>query len=78
MPFWSDRAYAARAAREEWGAYTPTAIPLAAFIDTWLAGMQKDGVLVGPNWDANGCGLELLPDALAEDLRVALAQLPAH
>jgi len=78
MPFWSDRAYAARAAREEWAAYTPTAIPLAVFIDTWLAGMQKDGVLVGPNWDANDCGVELLADALAEELKAALSQRLAH
>jgi hypothetical protein len=78
MPFWSDRAYAARAARAEWAAFTPTAIPLAVFIDTWLAGMQKDGVLVGPNWDANDCGVELLADALAEELEVALTRRFAH
>ena len=33
MPFWSDRAYARRAAKEEWAAYEPTAIGLDAFLD---------------------------------------------
>jgi hypothetical protein len=38
MPFWSDRAYAQRAANRFWEGYTPTAIPLARFLERWLAG----------------------------------------
>lgn len=68
MPFWSDRAYAARAAREEWQRMEPTSIPLSTFIDSLLRGMHDDGILVGPNWDAQGCGLELEPLALAREL----------
>jgi hypothetical protein len=30
--------------------------------------MDKDGVLVGPNWDANLCGLEVEPLELSQKL----------
>ena len=57
--FWSDRAYAARHQKEEWLDYVPTEIALDEFIDAWLRGMSEDGVLAGPNWDANLCGMEV-------------------
>jgi hypothetical protein len=65
---WS-RAVGRRVAmREEWADYEPTAIPLDSFIDPWLNGMHEDGVLVGTNWDANNCGLEVPADQLAQEL----------
>ena len=39
-------------------------------IDTWLAGMSEDGVLVGTNWDAELEGLEVEPSDLAEELLI--------
>ena len=68
MPFWSDRAYAARAAANAWPHLQPTAIPLERFINAWLKGMYEDGVLVGTNWDANNCGLEVDAGDLADEL----------
>jgi hypothetical protein len=68
MPFWSDKAYASRAAKEDWSSYHPTEIPLAEFIDHWLRGMSADGVLVGTNWDANLTGMEVEPAVLAQEL----------
>jgi hypothetical protein len=76
MPFWSDRAYARRAARAEWAAYEPTRIELSEFIDGWLKGMHEDGVLVGTNWDANNRGLEVPAVDLAQAL-VTLLDRPA-
>jgi hypothetical protein len=61
LVFWSDRAYAARHVVEDWSAYVPATIPLEAFLTRWLPGMEGDRVLVGPNWDAHLCGLELEP-----------------
>lgn len=69
MPFWSDRAYAQRAAKDGWAHYVPTLITLDQFLDRWLPGMQDDGRLVGTNWDANNCGIELTADALSKQLR---------
>ena len=68
MPFWSDRAYAQRAARDEWGHYAPASLSLAQFLETWLVGMSADRILVGTNWDFNFCGLEVEPADLAQRL----------
>ncbi len=68
MPFWSDQAYAARAAREEWSSYSPAEIPLSDFLDLWLQGMSADGVLVGTNWDAALTGREIEAEDLAAEL----------
>lgn len=68
LVFWSDRAYAQRHVQGEWSQHVPTPIPLDEFIDHWLRGMDEDGTLVGPNWDAGLCGLEVEPRDLAEKL----------
>ncbi len=57
--FWSDQAYAARHIIAEWAEYKVSEIGLDEFIGAWLRGMHEDGSLVGPNWDANLCGLEV-------------------
>jgi hypothetical protein len=72
MPFWSDRAYAKRAAQEDWAQYEPTPIPLHEFMKSWLEGMHADGTLVGTNWDAHNCGLEVAPLQLAKDLQAEI------
>lgn len=66
--FWSDRAYAARHRKEEWADHIPTEIAFDDFVDAWLKGMNEDGVLAGPNWDANLCGLEVKARELADRL----------
>jgi hypothetical protein len=68
--FWSDRAYAARCAREDWATFVPTAIDLASFIVNWLPGMARERQLAGVNWDGELCGIESEPQAL----KVALEQ----
>jgi len=68
MPFWSDKAYATRAVKDEWSSYSPTEIPLPEFLDRWLKGMSADGVLVGTNWDAHLTGTEIEAAELAQEL----------
>jgi hypothetical protein len=68
IPFWSDEAYARRAATRDWAEYVPVAISLDVFIDKWLKGMHKDGTLVGTNWDAHNCGEEIEPRELVDAL----------
>jgi hypothetical protein len=67
-PFWSDEAGARLHCADDWAGFVPDSLPVDVFIDTWLAGMSEDGVLVGTNWDAELSGLELEPDALAQEL----------
>ncbi len=71
MMFWSDRAYAAQCAKEEWSDYEPTAILLEKFLAAWLPGLDKDGMLVGTNWNAHLIGLEVSPQQLREELIVS-------
>lgn len=65
---WSDEASAAVHQKGEWEYYEPTAIDLEEFVDFWLNGMHEDGVLVGPNWDAQLSGLECPAGEVAERL----------
>lgn len=68
MPFWSHKAYAKRVVKEEWVTYKPTSIDFDEFIDSWLKGMNEDGILVGVNWNAHLIGKEVEPRDLAKDL----------
>jgi hypothetical protein len=67
-PFWSDEAGARVHASGDWSEYRTASLDLDLFIDTWLAGMSEDGVLVGTNWDADLSGLEVEPVDLAQAL----------
>lgn len=68
IPFWSDEADAKAQCSGEWADNTAKSIELELFIETWLTGMAEDGVLVGPNWNAEMAGLEVEPGDLAEEL----------
>ena len=68
LMFWSERADAQRHVQGEWAEHQPTAIPLDEFIDHWLQGMDEDGALVGPNWDADLSGLEMEPSEMEVEL----------
>lgn len=69
MPFWSDEAYAKQCAKKEWSHYIPTAIPLDAFLQNWLPGMDEDNLLAGVNWNVHLVGAEEEPSALALGLQ---------
>jgi len=66
--FWSDREDALSHRKEDWADHEPVAIGFDDFIDGWLQGMDSDGVLAGPNWDANLTGLEISAKDLADAL----------
>ncbi len=66
IPFWSSQADALAQCRDEWAGNTVEAIELTAFTENWLSGMAEDGLLVGPNWNAEMEGLEIEPVDLAE------------
>jgi len=68
--FWSTVDEAVIHCTDDWAGYKPASLELDLFIDTWLAGMSEDGVLVGTNWDAELEGLEVEPSDLAEELLI--------
>tara|TARA_R110001583_G_scaffold124337_2_gene275800 strand:- start:762 stop:1187 length:426 start_codon:yes stop_codon:yes gene_type:complete len=68
IPFWSDEADAKAQCADEWADNVAKSISLDLFVERWLTGMAEDGVLVGPNWNLDMEGLEIEPEALAEQL----------
>lgn len=68
IPFWSNSEDAKAQCADEWAEYEVKSISLAVFAERWLTGMAEDGVLVGPNWNAEMEGLEVEPEAIAEQL----------
>lgn len=68
IPFWSAEEDAKAQCSGEWAGNIAKAIELDVFVETWLTGMAEDGVLVGPNWNADMSGLEVEPGDMAEEL----------
>ncbi|SDX36579.1 Protein of unknown function [Amycolatopsis xylanica] len=54
LPYWSTQARAARAAKVWGGGLKPASLPLAHWVERELAGIEKDGFLVGLNWSGPG------------------------
>lgn len=66
--FWSDKAYAKRHCNGPWANYKPAPIALDSFLQNWLPGLQRDGHLVGVQFNADLAGLEVEPSKLATDI----------
>ncbi len=71
IPFWSDAAYARRAAKEAPpdDGYVVDSVPLRTFLQNILGNFQRDDVLVGPNYTRDMAGLELDPRDVFEEFR---------
>lgn len=71
IPFWSDAAYARRAAKEapEDDGYVVDSMPLRTFLQDILGNFQRDDVFVGPNYTRDMAGLELDPRDVFEEFR---------
>lgn len=52
MPFWSKRSRAERVlgAVPAYRGFDVVEIPVADWLDSWLPGLDRDGLLVGVNW----------------------------
>jgi len=66
--FWSSKALAKIHVTDEWKKYQPIAIELNEFIDSWLHGMDEDGIYAGVNWTKELDGIEIEPVILIDDL----------
>ena len=69
---WSDRADAARVEHSAFPEYEPVELSLFDFLYRWLAGMERDRVLAGTNWNGDLAGLEINPADLRQQLLSAL------
>lgn len=70
--FWSDAAYARRAMSKDYQDCEPATIDLFSFLFRWLPGMMADSVVVGTNYTADLCGLEIEPMGLQDQLLDAM------
>ena len=73
IPFWSSTYL-------KYGTYftqgeTSHTLQLRPFMEKWLKGMDKDGVVVGVNWDDEGVGAEILPKDLYLALRDKMTEM---
>lgn len=67
---WSDEAYVIRAQKafaEDGREATITCVDISDFVENVLYNMQEDGILLGPNWNADFAGLEFIPMRVAKD-----------
>lgn len=72
LPFWSDAAYARRAA-EQVDEAEVTEVALFDFLFRWLPGMADDGVLAGTNWSGDLAGKEVEPLELQDEILAAMS-----
>lgn len=70
MPLWSSKALATEHCTEEWADYIAAEIPLAEWLELWVADLVEDDVVIGINWRGEDNDLEVdlaeLTQALAE------------
>lgn len=67
QPFWSSQARAAKVVADvpAYSAFSPTAISWTDFSSRWVAGLTRDGLLVGVNWSGpRATGFDMEPEEL--------------
>jgi hypothetical protein len=75
MPFWSleSRARTIIDNIPAYEGFVPVRLTLAEFVENWLPGMEKDGLLAGINWSGErATGYDMLPTELRERLAFAM------
>jgi len=72
IPFWTET-YLPYA--RKWDAGPIVDMDAETFIKNCLPRFDLDGVRLGLNWDGDGCGVEVLPEQLLQDERMARALL---
>jgi hypothetical protein len=68
MPFWSKRSRAERVvgAVPAYRGFDIVEIPVRDWLDSWLPGLRRDGLLVGVNWaGSRATGFDLPPDQVS-------------
>ena len=74
IPIWPHSKYAELCADRSWAGFDPKAIPVNAWLDRWIAGMERDGRLVAAFPTPNDKGVIVDPRRFERDLRRELTQ----
>lgn len=71
MPFWSKRSRAQRIIDnvEAYSGMTVVEFNLSEWLEKWVPGLERDGLLIGLNWSGQGAvGYDLTPSDLLRNL----------
>jgi hypothetical protein len=74
QPFWpsSSRVERIIASVPAYKGFLAVEISLDVFLDRWVPGMARDGILVGVNWSGDrAAGYDIAPEQVAENIRGA-------
>lgn len=74
LPVWPHEKFASLCANGAWADYHPVAIDIDAWLDRWIAGMEKDGKLVAVFPAPQDGGVAVEPRRMESDLRDELLQ----
>lgn len=74
IPFWPEKEFAEVCCEGVWQSYKPKMIELEAFLQRWVAGMEKDGVLAAVFPTPNDKGVIVEPSSVADDLGEEMEQ----
>ena len=74
IPFWPHPEYAHMCAEGSWERNLSTRIDLQAFMEKWLPGMERDGILVAVFPTPEGKSVYVQPSMLLESLEEELIQ----
>lgn len=69
IPVWPHPEYAKLCADEHWKGNNPSSIELQVFIEKWLPGMEKDGLLVAVFPTPSGKSVQVSPTELKKHLQ---------
>jgi hypothetical protein len=69
IPVWPHPEYAKLCAEESWKGNKPSSIELQAFMEKWLSGMEKDGLLVAVFPTPSGKSVQVSPAELKQHLQ---------
>ena len=73
VPVWPHSLYAARCAAGAWAGYEPKAIPLEAWLNRWIPGIERDHRRIAVFPTPNDRGVSIEPKRLERDLRSELS-----
>lgn len=69
IPIWPDADFAIECAEEDWADCTPFAIPLDAWLERWLPGLQQDRLQIVVFPDAAEEGIVITPKELKKSIQ---------
>jgi len=75
QPFWSSKSRVERiiANVEAYSGFEPVELKLQIFLERWIPGLTKDGILIGVNWSGNSAtGFDISPSQVAENILVQM------